>query len=234
MKNNIYVFTGALVVIIVLVTAWVLMPSDKIGYVAEVDTQVDSLQTELSTLKASIALGDLDPQTAVQVRAHVTDRLSAITAAIETAQHTQLTPAERASIVASLVHMKQMLTEYMGTLHTLDTIATESAIRSGIQAEVSPNQSLVSLFDDTVGTLENHVEDVLDDAPLVSEEDTNSDADSDEVSAEEQMSTDNTAVSSDDDVSSEESLMMSDEQQSDQGMSDDSVQSEAYSTEQTQ
>ncbi|MCA9366493.1 hypothetical protein KC722_02845 [Candidatus Kaiserbacteria bacterium] len=187
------------------------------SYVASIDDELDQLETELAAVEAGIADGTLTPAEAVAAKEHIVSRMNSIQGAVSGADNAKLTPAQKAQLSAALDRLTTILVTYKDSITTVDTIATaEEKKRSG----GSSKKSIADVVTDTVGTLEDHVEEVT------GEEQDASDVIEDEFMAEEEEMSDDNATSTDDGTDGS----MSDDDMSDDTMGGDDTMSDDTST----
>lgn len=200
---------GSIVVVIVLLGAWYFSGTDEATYVAEIDGEVQALETELAAIEAQVAAGTLTPEEAVAARSRIEMRLDAINASVSTAQRARLNESQRQQLLAALDRLRGTLEGYRATL----TVVEETAATRSPRSSSGSRRTLIEQLTEALDELEEQVEELVEEYEEADENDDSGDDESEDTtdeevnddtatSTEEEMN-DDTATSSDSGMDSE-------------------------------
>lgn len=128
--------TLTIIAVAVIAAGWFLFfASDTTDYIATVDSEITELENELVTISAAVTAGTLSPEAATAAKVRIVTRLNAITEASADSERAELTPAQRAQLVAGLERLKNILLTYQATL----AVVEDTAVETDVQAELSKN-----------------------------------------------------------------------------------------------
>jgi len=163
------VLIGAIVLVVV-VGGWFLFKGDTINYVATIEDEVTQLEQELADIEAAIESGDLTPLEAAKAQIKIAKRLDAINSAVESSGNASLSSAQRAQLLGGLDRLKNVLTDYRGTLGVVDNAVLElpeserpKFKRGGGGSSKSESGSVTDVIVETIDVVQEYVEEVVDD-----------------------------------------------------------------------
>lgn len=160
---------------------------NDVTYVADVSGEVSAITAELVDANEQLKSGTMSPSEATAVKARISSHIEKINSAIVQAKGQSLSGEALSSLYASLTEFNRTLMAYQDSLAKIDTLArTDSKSRGS-----SSSKPLAAQFVDIAEVIETHIEDASDDEELtnVIEE---------EVSEQEDLTTDETLDESED------------------------------------
>lgn len=142
--------------------------STRVAYVADVEEDIETIESEMAHASAMIEGGTLSEDEAFELRSKLVSRLQSVQSTMARAEtNTSLTPAQLESLKGSLTRLAAALTTYRDSLLKLDTLAANSSKskkyangRSQNVAKDSEPLALESIIVDTIQVVEEHIEEV--------------------------------------------------------------------------
>jgi hypothetical protein len=219
--NKKYIITAITAIAVLLVG--VLIFGNDGAYIKTLDNQVAELEADLADSETLIADGELTAEVATAVYGKITARLESIDAAIAASQEdASLSRSQKERLVATLERLKTALNTYRDTLTMientadLDTTSAEAGDEpvedaddgdTSTRRELYPG-SITIRFEAAIETIEDHIDEVIEDEELeelvdeetfddITEPDTASSTTDD---SEETAADDNAADDSDEDI----------------------------------
>lgn len=148
-----------LVLVAVVVAGWFALSSSSNDYKVIVVDEVSQLEYELAALEVAVDNGTLTTEQAADARVRITNSLAKINANATGTDNTNLTTAQRAQLLEGLDRLKSALLRYQSTLVAVDVEAAKDTRQGGSNR----GKTLTSQFVDTVGSVEDVVDEVVDD-----------------------------------------------------------------------
>lgn len=155
-----------IIIVAAIAIAWfILNPGDTFDYVVTVDNEITQLENELAELDAQVAAGTLTESEATEAKVRIITRLGAINTAANNSEKAQLTPEQRAQLVAGLDRLKVILVTYQDTLTTIEATADDTAVQARVRRGSSVNNSrhLNLIVADVINDVEETVQDSVQD-----------------------------------------------------------------------
>lgn len=155
-----------LIIVAAIAIAWFIFnPGDTFDYVVTVDNEITQLENELAELDAQVAAGTLTESEATEAKVRIITRLGAINTAANNSEKAQLTPEQRAQLVAGLDRLKVILVTYQDTLTTIEATADDTAVQARVRRGSSVNNSrhLNLIVADVINDVEETVQDSVQD-----------------------------------------------------------------------
>ena len=155
-----------IIIVAAIAIAWfILNPGDTFDYVVTVDNEITQLENELAELDAQVAAGTLTESEATEAKVRIITRLDAINTAATNSEKAQLTPEQRAQLVAGLDRLKVILVTYQDTLTTIEATADDTAVQARVRRGSSVNNSrhLNLIVADVINDVEETVQDSVQD-----------------------------------------------------------------------
>lgn len=149
-----FAVVGILAIVVVLAGVYFFGQLGKVSYVADIQTEVEKISSELAALDKAVLDGTLTPEAAYDARVRIVTRLESIDVAVAASEHAELTVAQRQQLFSALDTLKRVLTDYRGTLVAVDTVAVKHRADTGSDGE----KTLTDVLSDTIETLEEHTD----------------------------------------------------------------------------
>lgn len=120
------------------------------NYVAQIDTSLDQLRSDLATLEVDLVTGKVTESDASTIKAKLASHLTTINSSIAAADESALTPAMQAQLSEALDRLTVILTTYRDSLIIVDSMV-ENTNQSG-------GSTLIETARDTIEAMVDHVE----------------------------------------------------------------------------
>lgn len=158
--------TIAIGVLALLVVGWFFLKGDTVSYVADVESEVFALESELVELEAAVEAGTLTPEEAAKAQERILARLEAIDDAVASGRPLRLTDAQRKQLVSALETLRSTLITHKDVFVAIDKKVLE------LPEEERPltkrkggggSATFTEIVTEAVESVENQVEAVVDD-----------------------------------------------------------------------
>jgi len=158
------ILTGVIAILII-GAGWLLLNSNTVSYATTIDDEVSLLETELAALEVAVAAGTVTPETALMAKASIVVRMDTINTAVNAAQSTPLTAAQRTQLLNGLARLRLALGTYATTLASIDAVADQADAATKARHK-SGNRPIAAVIAETIAAVEAQADEVIPDYVL--------------------------------------------------------------------